>query len=214
MTNVFDNADHFNPWHAFEPLESFANRGGRRSPQFAGEILRDNTRRPRAVNVSPGQLSPSNQPRAQRMKVIGRDVTIEPERRVCIFIVLSLNANLVPARLDAFHRYRARKAGGGDSRNRCQLVDNLIFDMRDHVRRRDEILRNGDAEGLQVPRVRKAWLNLAQRLKGADHQKRADQQHQRHRNLRHHQHIARAQTDTAGARRSTSAGENRTTLCA
>ena len=53
-------------------------------------------------------------------------------------------------------------------------------------------------------RIGEAWIDVAHRQEGADHQHRADQQHQRHGNLGHHQQVTAALSVAAGARRARS----------
>ena len=95
----------------------------------------------------------------------------------------------------------AAKPDRRNTRNRRQLVEDVVLHAHHGVRIADQRLRNRDAHHLQRCGIGETGIDIAHRQEGADHQHRADQQHQRHGHLGHHQQVAATLPFAANARR-------------
>jgi hypothetical protein len=98
------------------------------------------------------------------------------------------------------------EAGGCNSRNRADRFENSLLQANYGGRIPRLGFRDGDSQSQHVTRI-ESRIDAAQRLKCADHQSRADQQHQREGYLRHHQHTASAMALAALARGASAAAQ-------
>ncbi len=201
VVDVLDDADHFTPRRHVQRPNTLADRGGRRPPELAGEVLRHHHHGTAVVEIGPRVVATRDQSGAGGLKKIGRERLEQPEGRNLVGpVCLALGHDAVPVRGEPFHGHHARERHGRHARDRRQLVDDVVLQSCDSFRFRDQRGWNRDAHRLELLGLGEPRLNGAQRLERANHQPRAHQQHQRHRDLGHDQEVACPMTFSALAR--------------
>ncbi len=82
VADILDHAHHLLPRHGRELANALADGGGRSTPGFTGQVLRDDDLAPEVVDFIPREIAASNDVSSESLEIPGRDVVIESQRRI------------------------------------------------------------------------------------------------------------------------------------
>src|SRR5215469_2689625 len=84
-------------------------------------------------------------------------------------IDLVLSENLIPARVESFHRHFAHEARGLDVRNRLELIQNFVLGSHHSFWLGYQRVGNGNPQKLQMLGIHESWIDGSQAFESANH---------------------------------------------